>query len=301
MDIERAKQILSVYLESEQKISSDAEKLLLLGALSSISTHVVESNISNEDACVSIDEKHEDIEAFVKVECKQCNAFSGYSREELESYLGEKVDLRNVGQCYEVYGRCTQCRSEDVLVFDENARLIFDSASIKRCVHCDAPLTEMFKAHNDSANTCVLCKETPPKEEPIKPRVPPAMKICPKCNATTETRQRNEDGEWYICCIHYQGRYASKESGACSFATSFPEQVHVDGNIYDALRQWRAAEAEKQGVKRFMIASNKQCKEIAIDKPLTKTGLLSCRWIGESFVEKYGDDVIGIVRRYQEK
>lgn len=298
MDIGDARQIVSAYLDSEV-INSDAEKIVLLNAFACIASHVAELNISMHDLSKLDDARPKVLNGYISVKCRNCHVVTAFDRNDLQSRLGENINLKNIGQCYDDFGKCEKCGSKDILVFDKDNRLLFDSEDLKRCIQCGAPLTELLKAHDNGATTCMVCKESPPENEDENPKVPSHMKVCPVCGAPTEARQRNDDGEWYIACIKYNGRFARKDSGACSYAASFPEEAHLDGNLYDALKQWRANEADRLGVKRYFVATNKQLKEISIAKPITKSGLLACHGIGENFVERYGDSIIAIIKEFK--
>ena len=66
--------------------------------------------------------------------------------------------------------------------------------------------------------------------------------------------------------------------------------------IYARLREWRNAEAKRQEISRFIIASNASLAEIARRVPYTLDDLAAVRGMGKARLEKYGEKILAVVR-----
>lgn len=66
--------------------------------------------------------------------------------------------------------------------------------------------------------------------------------------------------------------------------------------IYARLREWRNAEAKRQEISRFIIASNATLAEIARRVPYTPEDLRAVRGMGPGRLEKYGQKILEVVR-----
>ncbi|GGR34276.1 HRDC domain-containing protein [Deinococcus ruber] len=66
--------------------------------------------------------------------------------------------------------------------------------------------------------------------------------------------------------------------------------------IYARLREWRNAEAKRQTVSRFIIASNATLAEVARRIPYTADDLKAVKGMGPERLRKYGDKILDVVR-----
>ncbi|KQR15671.1 HRDC domain-containing protein [Deinococcus sp. Leaf326] len=66
--------------------------------------------------------------------------------------------------------------------------------------------------------------------------------------------------------------------------------------IYARLREWRNAEAKRQEISRFIIASNATLAEIARRVPYTPEDLRAVKGMGPERSRKYGDKILDVVR-----
>lgn len=66
--------------------------------------------------------------------------------------------------------------------------------------------------------------------------------------------------------------------------------------IYARLREWRNAEAKRQEISRFIVASNATLAEIARRVPYTTEDLRAVRGMGPGRLDKYGDKILEVVR-----
>ncbi|MFD1732031.1 HRDC domain-containing protein [Deinococcus malanensis] len=66
--------------------------------------------------------------------------------------------------------------------------------------------------------------------------------------------------------------------------------------VYARLREWRNAEAKRQEISRFIIASNATLAEIARRIPYTEADLRAVKGMGPERLRKYGDKILEVVR-----
>ncbi|MFT2722399.1 HRDC domain-containing protein [Deinococcus sp. A31D244] len=66
--------------------------------------------------------------------------------------------------------------------------------------------------------------------------------------------------------------------------------------VYARLRDWRNAEAKRQEISRFIVASNATLAEIARRVPYTEADLHEVRGMGPERLRKYGEKILEIVR-----
>ena len=66
--------------------------------------------------------------------------------------------------------------------------------------------------------------------------------------------------------------------------------------VYARLREWRNAEAKRQGLSSFIIASNATLAEVAKIVPYTEADLAAVRGMGPERLRKYGQKILEVVR-----
>ena len=66
--------------------------------------------------------------------------------------------------------------------------------------------------------------------------------------------------------------------------------------VYARLREWRNAEAKRQGVSSFIIASNATLAEVARQVPYTEADLKAVKGMGPERLRKYGEKILEVVR-----
>ena len=71
----------------------------------------------------------------------------------------------------------------------------------------------------------------------------------------------------------------------------------ADDPTFEALRQWRAAEAKQQGVPPYVIFHDSVLREVASVRPANLDALSLLRGVGASKLERYGAAVLAIVRQ----
>jgi|TARA_Y100000031_G_C8161375_1_gene357158 superfamily II DNA helicase RecQ len=80
-----------------------------------------------------------------------------------------------------------------------------------------------------------------------------------------------------------------------------PEKLTETGRLcYEKLREWRKLTAEKDGVPPFVIAKNADLVEVIRKEAKTLEALKQINGFGRKKVEKYGKDLVGIVKTFFE-
>ena len=80
------------------------------------------------------------------------------------------------------------------------------------------------------------------------------------------------------------------------FAQENDDSDSDEKQIFEALREWRLKIARSLKVAPFIIMHDKTFIDIARKKPQTKAELKNCEGLGAKKLEKYGDDILRIVR-----
>ena len=69
-----------------------------------------------------------------------------------------------------------------------------------------------------------------------------------------------------------------------------------DSPLYVELKEWRLETAREQGVPAYVVFNNRTLAEIAAAQPATEDELLEISGVGPTKVERYGDDVLDLIR-----
>ena len=82
-----------------------------------------------------------------------------------------------------------------------------------------------------------------------------------------------------------------KKTGRCSTCPA-----SYDEELFERLRSWRRQRAESENVPAFVVFTDATLQLIAEHKPATEAGLLKISGIGKSKLERYGEDVLELLR-----
>jgi DNA topoisomerase-3 len=69
----------------------------------------------------------------------------------------------------------------------------------------------------------------------------------------------------------------------------------VSPQVVEALKVWRRAEAQRRRVPAFRILTDRAVQALAASQPRTEADLLNVPGIGPTIVQKYGQEILGIV------
>ena len=70
-----------------------------------------------------------------------------------------------------------------------------------------------------------------------------------------------------------------------------------DERLFQTLREWRRVQCQAESIPAFAVATDRSLQDIATLKPTTIAELKLCHGIGPHKAEKYGEAVVGIVKR----
>ena len=80
--------------------------------------------------------------------------------------------------------------------------------------------------------------------------------------------------------------------------TLIPEQLDVDKTLLSEFKKWRYKLAKKRNGPAYIILSNKVLDELCHHRPTNKKELLNINGIGETKLNKFGDDILRIIREF---
>ncbi len=69
--------------------------------------------------------------------------------------------------------------------------------------------------------------------------------------------------------------------------------------FYNMLKDWRLRRAKQDGTQAYLILHDKQLVDIVFAIPQTENALTKIRGIGEQKAQKYGPEIIGVVKAWQ--
>ena len=86
--------------------------------------------------------------------------------------------------------------------------------------------------------------------------------------------------------------------GARAWESGWRSQVSAaDLPLFNALREWRAERASREGIAPYLICTNKQLAAIVSARPQSLTRLGAIDGIGKAKLEKYGQDLLAMLAR----
>lgn len=92
----------------------------------------------------------------------------------------------------------------------------------------------------------------------------------------------------HLACVLLHGDRGRDESTPAHRATQAPSLTATQRTLYEHLRKWRKARAERDGVPAYTILTNTALEELARARPTTKAALLSIKGIGQQKAERHG-------------
>ena len=77
------------------------------------------------------------------------------------------------------------------------------------------------------------------------------------------------------------------------------EEVMLNKELFNILRNWRKDRALKEGIKPYIIFSDSTLIQISNVVPKNKEELLGIRGMGEKKYEKFGEELLDIINDYK--
>lgn len=90
-----------------------------------------------------------------------------------------------------------------------------------------------------------------------------------------------------------------KPDKAASIVKANPTPLAADSKLYELLKAKRSELAHRDGVPAFCVFKDRSLHEIAVNKPISKAALLKIHGIGKVLADRYGEEVLQIVRNHR--
>lgn len=71
--------------------------------------------------------------------------------------------------------------------------------------------------------------------------------------------------------------------------------------LFQRLREWRREKAEQQGIPVFLIAKNRELLALVHQTPKTVEALRDIHGFGKKKIDRYGQDILDLIRSFYEK
>ncbi|MCA9309491.1 HRDC domain-containing protein [Candidatus Saccharibacteria bacterium] len=75
-------------------------------------------------------------------------------------------------------------------------------------------------------------------------------------------------------------------------------QKDIDEALLQVLEAWRADEAARRSLPRYIVADNKTLEALARDKPATISKLKLVHGVGPKMIELYADDLLVMIKEH---
>ena len=109
---------------------------------------------------------------------------------------------------------------------------------------------------------------------------------CPSCG-------QYKDAEYDVCLVCYRQPAAAPRTSASAAA---PRAGASDAALLEELRGLRRSMARRDGLQEFMVFSNDTLEQLATMRPATAEAMLTVNGVGPVKMERYGADVLGVIR-----
>ena len=96
--------------------------------------------------------------------------------------------------------------------------------------------------------------------------------------------------DYWSVLIFYESRKAAQPT------VIEHDLTEADKELYESLKIWRNNKAAELNLKHYMISHNSELRNIAIAKPKTKLALRKIKGFGEVKVEKFGMEILAILK-----
>jgi superfamily II DNA helicase RecQ len=117
-----------------------------------------------------------------------------------------------------------------------------------------------------------------------------------------ERRWNDQGGQssWCFCVEYLESRKAaaSPAGAAARQRTDYRERLSPeDFRVYCQLKDWRRDVAAAQAIPPYMVFTNEQLSKIAEQRTATKADLEKIAGVGDSRIEKFGDQVLAVMSK----
>ncbi|PSR21917.1 MAG: RecQ family ATP-dependent DNA helicase [Sulfobacillus acidophilus] len=100
--------------------------------------------------------------------------------------------------------------------------------------------------------------------------------------------------------VNYYGQSPAPVKPCCDLCLT-PGKAKVflraDPPLVERMRQWRSDQARQQGVAPYVVLSDQDLMGLVLKRPQTKEDLSQCRGMGSRRLERYGDEILQLLRQ----
>ncbi len=125
-----------------------------------------------------------------------------------------------------------------------------------------------------------------------------ALRVSPLAKQIDAELRRRSDETQELHKAAIQSWAADEASGAHEAQMKPKPELPADPDLFEALRSWRSKLAQQNSVPPYIIAHDKTLNAVAALKPQTEKELLGVPGFGTTKVEKYGPDIIEIIKKF---
>lgn len=118
---------------------------------------------------------------------------------------------------------------------------------------------------------------------------------CPACGAHAFAFRREDDGALEITCLDCDDPAPRRALVPTLRLEERDAAPPPDPEVEERLRDWRADAARERSVPPYVVLQDRTVEELAREKPATAEALEEIHGIGPATLERYGDDLLGMV------
>ncbi len=100
--------------------------------------------------------------------------------------------------------------------------------------------------------------------------------------------------KWKVETAERSGRVASKTTQDKGFAIT--ASLEIEGALLAALKKWRLEKSRADKVPAFVILHDSTLEHLCVRKPASLPQLRAVPGIGESKLERYGEEILELLR-----
>ncbi|MFT3900719.1 MAG: ATP-dependent DNA helicase UvrD2 [Gordonia sp. (in: high G+C Gram-positive bacteria)] len=122
------------------------------------------------------------------------------------------------------------------------------------------------------------------------------LPTCTRCSSNLMGAKALQTG---VCDSCSGDRRPGGGSGTAARRAATMPLAPADAELFDNLKAWRLAEANRQDKPAFTVFADKTLREIATSRPVDLRALARVNGVGAAKLERYGEDVVAIVANAQ--
>lgn len=175
-----------------------------------------------------------------------------------------------------------------------------DAIILERLAKAAIYFTDKFET---ITKPCIDGLEIESDNKEVRKRITDMLKLCRRECAIKQAAVQACDGQFaparYLRTISKAAMEAQQEKS--KITTLYTEADVGHPELFQQLRQWRGDLAAENGVAPYQILHQKPLIQIAVHLPDSMAGLKAIKGIGKRLAERYGQEIITLVKAYRQK